>query len=568
MLQELFVKDFAIIDSLNLSFMKGLNILSGETGAGKSIIVGALGLLMGGRASTELIRTAKDEAVVEAVFDVSDYADIKDMLLSWGIEIGDNQLIIRRTISKTGKNRIFIGERLATIQMLSQIGGRLIDISGHYSQQLLLQAERHVDILDAFGEVLMIREQYQKLYSTFQEKARELKSILTKEEQRAKRRELLMFQNEEITKSQLASGEEEKLLKEKRIFLNAKSLYEKTYGVYAKIYEDDSSSLTSLKRNLRELEEAAEIDSELKPYKENLETVLISLEDTAFSLRNYAEKIQVDPERLDALEVRLDEIHRLKRKYNGSVEEILTYQKDIQKELEGIEGSSKKTEELRRKLAEYAEKLWILAEQLSEKMEKAGRMLKKEVEEELATIGMKKSCFFTEIKKERKTAFDSPESAIQGLNSCGMDSVEFFISTNLGEEPKPLSRIASGGEISRIVLVLKKILAGNYHVPTLLFDEVDAGIGGAIAEAVGVKLKEISESHQVLCITHLPQIACFGKYHYSVSKTMRNGRNVTCVELLDDKARLNEISRMLGGKNISEKTRVHASEMLRNANRN
>jgi len=499
---------------------------------------------------------------------VSEYADIKDMLVSWGIETGDGQLIIRRTISKTGKNRIYIGERLATMQMLSQLGGRLIDISGHYSQQLLLQAERHVDILDAFGEVLAMREQYQELYTTFQEKARELKSIITKEEDRAKRRELLVFQDVEITKSRLIPGKEEKLLNEKRVFLNAKSLYEKTYGVYANIYEDESASLNRLKRNLRDIEEAAEIDSELKFFKESLETALISLEDMAFSLRNYAEKIQMDPERLDDIESQLDEIHRLKRKYDGSVEDILTYQEDIQRELEGIEGSSKKTEGLRRELTENAEKLWILAGQLSEKREKAGRRLKKEIEAELAAIGMKKACFSTEIKKGKKPAFDTRESAIQGLNSCGMDSVEFFISTNQGEEPKPLSKIASGGEISRIVLVLKKILAGNYHVPTLLFDEVDAGIGGAVAEAVGMKLNEIAESHQVLCITHLPQIACFGKYHYSVSKKTRNGRTVTFVDLLEDEARLDEISRMLGGKKISEKTRLHAAEMLRNANGN
>lgn len=566
MLQELFVKDFAIIDSLNLKFQEGLNILSGETGAGKSIIVGALGLLMGGRASLELIRSAKDEAVVEAVFDLSNCEDVKDMLDSWGIKINDDQLLIRRIISRTEKNRIVIGERLATIQMLSQIGGRLIDISGQYAQQLLLQVERHIDILDAFGEALNLRIQYQDIYNQFQAKAFELKSILTQEEEMARRRELLCFQNEEIIKASLMPEEEEDLLKEKKILSNARALYEKTNSVYVNLYEDENACLTTLGRFLKELEIAAKIDSDLVQFKENLEAVSINLEDIALSLRNYAEKINMDGGRLDICEARLDEIYRLKRKYGNSIKDILSYQKSIQKELEGIEVSSKKVENLREELIENAKKLWTLAELLSEKREKAAKILKGKVESELATIGMKKACFCTEIKKKKQPILENAESAIEGLNSCGMDSVEFFISTNLGEEPKPLSKIASGGEISRIVLIIKKILAGNYHVPTLLFDEVDAGIGGAIAEAVGLKLKEISRSHQVLCITHLPQIACFGKYHYSVNKKPHNGRTVIRVERLDDRGRMDEIARMLGGKNISEKTRAHAHEMLRNAN--
>jgi DNA repair protein RecN (Recombination protein N) len=566
MLQELIVKDFAIIDSLNLSFRGGLNVLSGETGAGKSIIVGALGLLMGGRASAELIRTAKEEAVVEAVFDVTDRRDIKDLLLSWDMETGDDQLLIRRTISKTGKNRIFIGERLATIQMLSQIGGRLIDISGQYSQQLLLQTENHIDILDAFGGLASFREEFQGLYSIYQERAAELRSLLTRQEERARKKELLEFQNEEILKAHLSPQEEEELKREKRVLANAQNLYEKTYGVYAGMYEDENASLTGLKQNLKELESAAEIDSELEPLKESFESVLIILEDTAFSLRDYADRVHMDTGRLESLETRLDEIQRLKRKYEGSVEEILFYQEKIQKDLEAISGSSKRAEQLRDELTEYAEKLWALAGKLSKKRAQAGEKLKKMVEAELATIGMKKACFVCEIRKADRPALEKPESAAGGLNLCGMDRVEFYISTNQGEKPKPLSKIASGGEISRIVLAIKKILAGNYRVPTLLFDEVDAGIGGAVAEAVGVKLKEIAGSHQVLCITHLPQIACFGKYHYSVGKVERDGRTVTCVELLDDDARLDEISRMLGGKSITEKTKTHAREMLGNAN--
>lgn len=566
MLLELVVKDFAIIDSLQLQLMNGLNILSGETGAGKSIIVGALGLLMGGRASSELIRTGTNEAVVEASFDITDNPNIKDLLLSWGVETDDDLLIIRRTIARDGKNRIFIGDRLATIRMLSQVGGRLIDISGQYSQQLLLQVERHIDILDAFGDVLGRREQYRKLYNAFYVIAGEMKALVDQEDQRLKRRELVTFQNDEIIKARLIPGEEEDLRKEKIILSNARRLYEKTYGVYTRLYEDDGACLNILKSNLREIEEAAGIDSSLASLKENFESALINLEDSAFSLRSYAEKINFDSERLEALEVRLDEIQSLKRKYGNSIDEILSYQQEIERELEGIEGNSRRIEELRAELNQLADKLWELAEQLSKKRAKAVKILKKEVESELNTIGMQKAEFFTKVAKTDKSSFMGPESVMDGLNANGMDRVEFFISPNQGEDPKPLSRIASGGEISRIVLALKKILAANYRVPTLLFDEVDAGIGGAVAEAVGGKLKEIAISHQVLCITHLPQIACFGSSHYCVVKKTSDGRTVTNVELLDNEGRLEEISRMLGGKKISEKTRAHAAEMLRNAN--
>ncbi len=568
MLQELHIENFAIIDSLHLSFMKGFNILSGETGAGKSIIAGALGLLMGGRASAELIRTAKDEAVVEAVFDISANKPIHNLLSSFGIEVDDTQLLIRRTITKTGKNRIFIAKQLATIQMLTQVGGNLIDISGQYSQQLLLQVDRHVDILDDFAGLTEIRSNYHDLYRLFLEKARQLQSILNHHDELMQQKELLSFQNEEIEKAHLSPDEEEELIKERSILSNAQNLYEKTYGAYTVLYEDDHACLTVLKRLLRDLEDCSKIDADLLSHKENLASSMVNLEDIAYFLRSYAEKIHMDPDKLDSVEHRLDEIVRLKKKYGASISEILSFQKNIQNKLENMTFGSQKVTELQEELCGIAEKLWVLAEKLSEKRKKAGTVLSKRVQDELAGIGMKKARFIIDIISSERQPGDAVESGLQGLTDCGKDKLEFYISTNIGEEPKPLSKIASGGEISRIVLAIKKLLAGNYRVPTLLFDEVDSGIGGAIAETVGIKLKEIADSHQVLCITHLPQIACFGDYHYNVSKHMRGGRTETSVELLDNNARLNEIARMVGGKSISEKTRAYAREMLKNAGQN
>jgi len=291
MLRDLYIKDFAIIDSLHLSFPEGLNVLSGETGAGKSIIVGALNLLLGGRASADLIRTAQDEAVVEAVFDIQACADARQRLQSWGIDSGDDQIVIRRRIARSGKNRILIGDRLATMPMLAQLGGSLIDISGQYSQQLLLQTENHLDILDTYGGLLPLRGTYQERFNRFHDLLRELAGLKELERNKVQRRELLLFQYDELDKAQLVPGEEEELLKERQILTHAEKLYEKTYGVYAALYEADVSLLGNLKKAAVSIEEAAAIDAELGTHKENLKSLLINLEDVALSLRDYAKKI-------------------------------------------------------------------------------------------------------------------------------------------------------------------------------------------------------------------------------------------------------------------------------------
>ncbi len=562
MLLDLFIKDFAIIESLHVSFAAGLTMITGETGAGKSILVGALSLLMGGRASADMIRSGSDEAVVEAMFDITYSPELRDMLASYELDPAGDQLLIRRIITRTGKNRIMIGERLATIQMLTQLSGMLVDISGQYSQQLLLQAEKHIDLLDAYGGLLPLRARYQQEYMRYQTLAAELHSLTMHRQTAERRRELMAFQHDEISRAQLSSAEEESLVQERTIVASAQMLYEKTYGVYTALYEDQQSCLGMLKRLSHELREAAAIDPSLTATYDALESNLLGIEDTALSLRGYADKITMDPARLDQIETRLDELYRLKKKYAKTIPEIILYLDEIRIELESIDESSNRMDELSRELLRHSDQLWILAAELSAARAKASQTLRKKVEAELASIGMKKVSFTVQIKNAVRPKADHPDNACAGLMPLGMDTVEFFISPNQGEDPKPLSRIASGGEISRIVLALKKIIAANYKVPTLLFDEVDAGIGGAVAESVGIKLKEISASHQVLCITHLPQIACFGSQHLSVQKCAKNGRTVTSVVQLDGDGRVSELSRMLGGMKISEATRKHAHEML------
>ena len=565
MLRDLLIKDFAIIDFLHLSFQEGLNILSGETGAGKSIIVGALNLLLGGRASAELIRTAKEEAVVEAVFDIHESAEARQCLHSWGIDSEEDQLVIRRIISRSGKNKILIGDRLATMQMLAQLGGSLIDISGQYSQQLLLQTDNHLDILDTYGGLLPARESYQERFNHFNDTHRELTQLVKQEKNKEQRRDLLSFQHDELEKALLVQGEEETLLKERQILAHAEKLYEKTYGVYAELYEADVSLLGNLKKAALSVEEAAAIDADLVPHRDSLGSLLINLEDVALCLRAYAEKIPLDSGRREWVESRLSDLQRLKIKYGKTADELIAYQQEILKELNSMQGSTKRIEALKEELNKDARELWMMAEALSHKRQQAAQKLKKFIELELSSIGMKKTGFFTMMQKAERPVDDDTSCGLGGLHSRGMDVAEFYIAPNVGEEPRPLSKIASGGELSRIVLAIKKILAQHYRVGTLLFDEVDTGIGGAVAESVGEKLKEISITHQVLCITHLPQIASFGTTHFSVHKIVQDGRTVTAVQRLDEEERLDEISRMLGGKNITENARAHAREMLKSA---
>jgi len=565
MLRELFVKDFAIIESLNLTFGEGLNILTGETGAGKSIIAGALGLLLGGRAYADLIRTAKEEAVVQAVFDIGSDEDVKASLSTWGVTSDDGQLLLQRTISRTGRSRILIGDHPATIQMLSQIGGRLIDISGQYAQQLLLQEDRQLDMLDAFSGLLDRRASYQGLYDRVQHRVEALRALIAREQNRRHRRELLDFQQAEIGRAGLYADEDEALCKERSILSHAQQLYEKAYGAYTEIYEDEQACVSTLSRLARNLSEAADIDATLVPSKETLDNIVVELEDLAQSLRQYAERVHMNPERLSLVEARLDEIQGLKRKYGQTIDEILALRDNMQEELAGIDSERYNMEALRVELASDVNMLWSQAADISESRRRSARNLQQKVEAELASIGMHKARFQVELTTASRPADIDFCNASAELNSRGIDAAVFCISPNQGEALKPLSRIASGGEISRIVLAIKKIIAENYKVSTLLFDEVDTGIGGAVAEAVGEKLRQISATHQVLCITHLPQIACFGSRHYSVRKHVRGGRTVTAVTLLDEQKRLEEIARMLGGRSISERTREHAREMLKQA---
>ena len=565
MLLELIIKDFAIIDTLTLRFENGLNILSGETGAGKSIIVGAVNLLLGGRASADMIRSSKKDAVVEAVFSFDDNTGVQTLLSEWGMVTENHQVIIRRLISRNGKNRIYLSGQLANLQMLNRLGSALIDISGQYSQQLLLQTEHHIDILDTYGGHTDIFSNYKDKLNTYYKDLETLNKLNERARQLKDQQELYTFQKEELEKASLDPDEEEALLQERNVLTHAKELYDKAYGTYLHLYENDNSLISTINSCLKNIKEAAEIDAALGPQRNGLESVTLELDDIARDLRSYANGIHVDPERLELVESRLNMLYRLKKKYNKDINGLIEYRQFLEKQLTTIETSDHEAEQLCKILIRRADELWSMADTLSQKRNKLSGKFKKNVEKELVSIGMDKTEFTVRIHSVAKNTSIDPASAIQGLTSSGKDTVEFFISPNKGEDQKALSKIASGGELSRIVLVIKKILAEKYLTPTLLFDEVDTGIGGAVAEAVGQKLNEISKSHQVLCITHLPQIAAFGDTHFTVTKDSTDNRTVTRVSRLNKQGRITELSRMLGGKHITDKTQAHAVEMLKNA---
>ncbi|MBI4745040.1 MAG: DNA repair protein RecN [Deltaproteobacteria bacterium] len=554
MLTQLNIKNFAIIDSLNIAFEKGFNVLTGETGAGKSIIVDAVDLVLGGRASSEMIRSGCEEAVVEAAFDISDVKGVSEKLGEIGIEKDDN-LVIKRTISASGKNKVFINGSMATIAMLSDVGEFLVDIHGQHEHQTLMKVDRHIDVLDEYAVLGTLRQEMSGIYSEWNRVKDELVLLKSSEADKEKRVDLLRFQSDEIEKAALKVDEDEELLEEKKLLSNAERLYESANTALEILYSQSGSALELIKKAGSNVTDISIIDESMRVTLDAINSASASIEDAALTLRDYAGRISFDPERLNEIEERLDLIGRLKRKYGSSVSEILKYREEVDRELDGIERAEERIGELEGEGERLKAKGREKAETLSEKRKKGSDELTKKVVMELSDLGMKKAIF--EVKMER----------LNDISAKGFDKVEFLLSSNPGEAPKPLSKIASGGELSRIMLALKKVLANPTGVPTMVFDEVDSGIGGGVAEIVGRKLREVAEGRQVLCITHLAQIAALADLHYAVSKGENKGRTTTTASRLSGDERVDEVARMLGGMTITEATKKHAEEMLKTVRR-
>jgi DNA repair protein RecN (Recombination protein N) len=556
MLQELRIKNFAIIDELDLTFSKGLNILSGETGAGKSIILNAVQLLLGDKATEELIRSSEEEATIEALFDISGNWEIRERLKERSQRLPgkgeEGSLLIKRVISRSGRGRGFINGNLATLGMLSEIGEELLSIYGQHEHQSLQKEETHIDILDEFGGLLGIREEFQKHFQKFISLSGEVQRFREEKERRAKEYDLMAFQSKEIETSGIQIGEEEALKEERKVLSHAQKLTAFANASEERLYGEEGSAVERVRSVLHQGREMAAIDPSLSPPLENLESALIQLEEVSLAFRDYLRRIEINPMRLEEIEKRLEEIDRLKRKYGPTVEEVLLFKKKADEALKSFTSDEERLSKLEVLLGPLQEEVIDLGKKLSGERRRAASDLKRSVEKELGSLGMKKTTF--EVHRED-----------EALSLKGMDRVEFLISPNLGEDLKPLAKIASGGELSRIMLAMKRILAKIGGRQVLIFDEVDSGIGGAIAEVVGRKLRELSKHHQVICVTHLPQIACFAENHYSVKKEVRAGRTVTLVDRLEKEAVVEEVARMLGGVKVTEKTRAHAKEMIENA---
>ena len=564
MLTELSIRNFAIIDDLRINFSDRLTILSGETGAGKSIIVNAMNLLLGTRASSKLIRTGAETAELEAFFEVSPESDAAKTMTAQGFDFSDG-LIVRRIISNNDRHKIYINGRLSTIQVLGEIAENLASISGQHEHQGLLQDNLHLDILDRFASLIPRRQKVQQIYYRMQHLITQLKHLNSHQKHQFEHVELLKFQKKEILDAALQPGEDTVLELELLRLKNAGLLKQVLLKSYESLYGMQGAVVESLIEITKDLQKISDIDPQLVSKTKGLNDAAFQIEDISHELRSYMEKIEMDDKRMEQVEVRLEMIRRLKRKYGGSVESALLHLHTIEKELDNIENISENIEQLKNELERLNKKIAEEALLLSEERKQAARSLSQKIELELADLKMSGTRFVVEISQMAKEKTTSPYLCLSdtAISEYGLDRVEFMIAPNVGETVKPLVSIASGGELSRVVLALKVILAQNDSVETIVFDEVDAGIGGDVAEMVGKKLFCLSRHHQVICITHLPQIAKFGDHHFRISKKVQDGRTITAIEPVAENERVQELARMLGGMEITKTTLEHAAEMLK-----
>jgi DNA repair protein RecN (Recombination protein N) len=551
MLLELVVENYAVVERLRVRFHPGLNLLTGETGSGKSIVVDALGLLLGARASADAIRTGEARARVAGIFDVRDQPGVRRLLEPAGLEAEDGELLVEREILSGGKSRAFVGSRPVAVSLLRDLAPYLGDIHGQHDQQSLFLPDVQREMLDAFAENGELLGCVSGVYGKWRDVQAEAAELERSEQEKLRLLDLWSFQRKEIESAALEPEEETALQNERRVLQNVQRLEEAAAAAYSAVYDAPESAISLTRTAARRLDELCRIDASLEPLREHFKSADLSLQEAAYTLRDYLSHLEANPGRLEDIETRLEAIDRLKRKYGQSIPEILAFLEEVRRKIAAVEHAGERLDELRKEQARLAAEFDRLAGELTGRRRAAARKLEKSVEAELAQLAMERTTFRVEF-------------SAAAWSAEGADRIEFLVSPNLGEEPRPLEKVASGGEISRIALALKTCLAGPKGAParTLVFDEVDAGVGGGAAEGVGRRLKKLSAANQVLCVTHLPQIAAFADHHYRVEKQESKGRTVAVLEELEQAARTREVGRMLSGQKLTPEALKQAERLI------
>ncbi|MGZ8421819.1 MAG: DNA repair protein RecN [Nitrospira sp.] len=554
MLTELRISNFGVIEQLAVRFGSGFIVFTGETGAGKSLLIDAVTLLVGGRASTDHIRAQADEADLEAAFVLASDHSLLQLLQAKGFaRTGETEILIRRVISRTGRNRTYLNGNLCPVHLLEELGGALVDVHGQHEQQSLLSSSAQLEALDAFGRLQSLRLDYQAAYKIWREQTAELETVTIQIAQRREREDLLRFQFQEIVDAGVEAGEDRRLDQERPRLMHSQQLGELSDQLHELLYAGEQGVLSLLASARKILSKMDAVDATTAGWTRIVDEAVIPLRDLADQVRGYRDRVEANPARLMEIEQRLDRLHRLTKKYGGTLDAMLALQESLRAQLAQLDTAETRLQELARAVDDGARRARELAGRLSRKRLDAAKKLMMQMTKELAALRMDRTRFAVEV---------SPLSGETGCGQTGQDAVEFLFSANPGEPLKPLARVASGGELSRVMLALKTILAESDQVPVLIFDEVDAGVGGAVAEVMGTRLRDLGRHHQVLCVTHLPQVGSQAHAHYLVEKEIRQGRTVTQVRLLKPKEREEEVARMLAGVTVTKRARAAAAEMI------
>lgn len=549
MLLELKLKNFAIIDSISINFDDGLNIITGETGTGKSIIIDAINIIMGGKFGSDYIKSGQKESTVEALFDIPPLLNINSKLQELGFECSDNKLVIKRVVNLTGRNKTYINNSFCSIAVLQQATMGLVSVFGQHEHQDLLKKNNHLSYLDEFSQVKNELLDYVESYKKLSFLKKEYNDILSLSEDKSEKEDFLKFQLAEIKDANLQSGEDEELEAEKVVLSNSENFSTSLRNAYNHLYDAEGSAFVNIKNASNDIFDISNLDKNIQEFKNRIDSLYLEIEDISYGIREFLENVKYDPQRLETVISRLNEIGRLKKKYGQSIEDIIQKQNQIKKELNNFENNSEILIKLEKEIENTLKITSKAALNLSEKRKKKASELIGLFRNEAESVGL-------------KGAFIEIDFISKDISPDGIDSINFLFSANPDQSSKPIEKVASGGELSRIMLILKGFISSNDKGSILIFDEADTGIGGAVAETIGKKIKKLSDKNQVICITHLPQVAKFADFHLVVNKVINDNKTEVFINELDEKGRILEIGRMLSGENISKNTLEVAKELI------